>query len=104
MGRDRVTREGSIMPVIPIMRDCVGPNALLLRDRFGPRQPVACYVNGPVSVWTPTEESWFGEKIRIGVYPGQPRQARRARVLDIERYDARPVDVNMFLKAREAAG
>jgi len=90
-----------------IMRDCIGLNARRVFGMFGPRSPVACYVNGPNSVWTPQEEHLFGEKIRIAVYPGMPEQARVARVLDAslsDRGDATPGDVPAFVHSRFTYG
>ena len=88
-----------------IMADGIGADARAILDHFGPRQPVATYINGLASVWTPQEESWFGLKIRIGVEPGQPAQARFARVLDVsDNGDATPADIAPFCVVRSMAG
>lgn len=63
---------------------------------------VAAYADGAYE-WSPGHFG-FGKHVMIAVRPGDREQARFARVLDVERYDARPVDFPPFARERHALG
>lgn len=64
---------------------------------------VAAYETGRYA-WPAADVGRFDRHIKIGVLPGSPSQARTARVLDIERFDAAPADWVPFANERLAAG
>jgi len=65
---------------------------------------VAAYANG-FWKWTPEQLARFPRHILIGVLGGQPEQARIARCLDMERYDAQARrDFAPFVQQRIALG
>lgn len=64
---------------------------------------VAAYANGKF-LWPSNELDRFAKHIRIGVYPRRPDQARYARVLDVERYDASVSDFMAFARERHQLG
>src|SRR5215469_4750428 len=64
---------------------------------------VAAYVNGRFA-WSPAQVKRFPRHIMIGVLPGAPVQARVARCLDMERFDASAADFPAFVGARADAG
>lgn len=82
-----------------IMYDGINSDAEAIHAQ-APGAPVACYINGEFA-WSPAQEHLFGRKIRISVMAGQPDAARYARVLDVERFDAGPADVDPFLQVRD---
>lgn len=87
----------------PIIRDCLGERALDLRGEFGARQPVVAYgtASVPGIVWTRRELGMFAEHIQLATRPGShTEQAREARGLDKERFDAAIADVYPFTLAR----
>lgn len=87
----------------PIIRDCLGKRALDLADRFGHRDPVVAYATASVPgiVWTRNELSMFAEHVQLATRPGSwAEQAREARGLDVERFDARIADVHGFTHER----
>lgn len=85
-----------------IMYDGINTDAEAI-FQHAPTAPVACYING-LYAWSPAQEALFARKIRISVEPGQPAAARFARVIDVERGAARPVDVVPFLEMRAGLG
>lgn len=85
--------------MITIMYDGINTDAEAIHQH-APAAPIACYINGAFA-WSPAQEAMFARKIRISVEPGQPSAARYARVLDVERGDARPADVPAFLAERD---
>lgn len=64
---------------------------------------VAAYGNGAYA-WPGTELHRFPRHVIIAVKPGDPGQAKFARALDVERYDARPADFPPFARERHALG
>ena len=82
-----------------IMYDGINTDAAAIHAH-APTAPVACYING-LFAWSPAQEHLFARKIRISVMAGQPDAAKYARVLDVERGDARPADVPAFLNVRD---
>ena len=64
---------------------------------------VAGYANGRFA-WSSAEIASFPRHILIGVESGNPGQAKEARVLDVERFDAVPSDFPPFVAERRSAG
>lgn len=64
---------------------------------------VAPYLNGDFATPVAQYDRFYGH-ILIGVRPGDPTQARFARVLDVERFDANPDDAPPFIRERIRAG
>ena len=64
---------------------------------------VAGYANGKYA-WPDHQFDRFKRHFKIAVKPGDPRQARLARCLDIERFDATVSDAAPFARHRAEAG
>lgn len=64
---------------------------------------VAGYSDGLFD-WSPGELGRFPAHVLIAVRPNDPGQARLARVLDVERYDALPADFPPFVFVRHQIG
>jgi hypothetical protein len=86
-----------------IVRDCLGYEAAHLRDMFGRSQRVVTYATATEAgiVWSSSEEALFAEKVRLATRPGlYATQAKDARGLDIERFDATVADARPFCLER----
>ena len=64
---------------------------------------VAGYANGKYA-WSEHQFDRFKRHFKIAVKPGDPTQARFARCLDIERFDATVADAAPFARHRARAG
>jgi hypothetical protein len=64
---------------------------------------VAGYANGKYA-WPDHQFTRFKRHFKIAVHPGDPTQARLARCLDIERFDATVSDAAPFARHRASAG
>lgn len=64
---------------------------------------VAAYPNGQYA-WPSSQVARFAKHFEVAVEPGQPEQAKIARAIDCERYDATVADVAPFCRARHALG
>lgn len=78
--------------------DSVSPSSIPAQFAF-----VAAYGNGKFE-WPDSEIRRFRGHILIGVLSGQPAQARKMRVLDVEKFDANPSDAPPFIAERKKAG
>ncbi len=81
----------------PTMYDSVTPASIPGGER------AALYANGLFAA-PAGQVRRFPRHMKIAVFPGQPAQARLARCLDVERFDAGPADIVPFIRARQAAG
>jgi len=86
------------LPVL--MADSVNPHTIPEKFKRNPNG-VAGYVDGPLSAWTPHEFRSFPRVWRITV-TGSLAVAARARVIDVETYDATPADVPAYREERHA--
>ena len=66
-------------------------------------QYAAAYANG-LFTWTDDQIDRFAGHVKIAVFAGDPSQARIARELDIERFDAGPADAAPFIEERRKIG
>ena len=64
---------------------------------------VAAYANGRYG-WSTAQIEAFPAHVEIGIYTGHPEQAKVARVLDVERFDATPADFPPFVQERTRLG
>lgn len=64
---------------------------------------VAAYPNGAFA-WPESQLARFASHVEVGVMPNDPGQAAIARVLDVERFDARPSDFPPFVLRRSQLG